>query len=506
MFTWILVTGIFFTFYNAWGGGANDCANSFATAVGSKTLTLKQAIFIASIFEFLGAFLMGSQVTDTVRKRIVDLDVFEDNPGALMFGMLCANLSSAIWLTVATYLKWPVSTTHSIIGAIVGFSLAYAGEGAVVWDKIGYIVVSWFLSPIIAGIFSLLFFTIIKKYVFESNNSLQRTERIFPILTFFTFFINSLFIIYKGTPQFDLDDIPIWQTILISLGIGLFTSIISWYIYLPYAKRKLDQEFNSIEMVEINVEENQEEHPEEIQNTEDIILTEMRTISYNNALERLTEEEILDNDIEFHSTKLNDLVQLKDDNKIKKLHENAYEIDPKSDKLCSWLQIFTSCFSSFSHGSNDVANAIAPLASIFAIYETNSIRSNAPVPLWILALGGVGIVFGLATWGYKIINRIGRELTKVSPSRGFIIELSAALTIIIASRAELPVSTTHCQVGSVVGCGLSNGKKNIQWKLLKGIVWSWFITLPVTGFLSAALFSYGYFAPSQYTSNVTYLE
>ena len=220
----------------------------------------------------------------------------------------------------------------------------------------------------------------------------------------------------------------------------------------------------------------------------------------------MTEEEILDNDIEFHSTKLNDLVQLKDDNKIKKLHENAYEIDPKSDKLCSWLQIFTSCFSSFSHGSNDVANAIAPLASIFAIYETNSIRSNAPVPLWILALGGVGIVFGLATWGYKIINRIGRELTKVSPSRGFIIELSAALTIIIASRAELPVSTTHCQVGSVVGCGLSNGKKNIQWKLLKGIVWSWFITLPVTGFLSAALFSYGYFAPSQYTSNVTYLE
>ena len=148
MFTWILVTGIFFTFYNAWGGGANDCANSFATAVGSKTLTLKQAIFIASIFEFLGAFLMGSQVTDTVRKRIVDLNVFEDNPGALMFGMLCANLSSAIWLTVATYLKWPVSTTHSIIGAIVGFSLAYAGEGAVVWDKIGYIVVSWFLSPI----------------------------------------------------------------------------------------------------------------------------------------------------------------------------------------------------------------------------------------------------------------------------------------------------------------------------------------------------------------------
>jgi len=159
------------------------------------------------------------------------------------------------------------------------------------------------------------------------------------------------------------------------------------------------------------------------------------------------------------------------------------------------LQIFTSCFSSFAHGSNDVANAVAPLATIYSIYQYDTITEKTDVPIWILALGGFGIIIGLATWGYKIINRIGRELTKISPSRGFIIELAAAITIIIASRTEMPISTTHCQVGSVVGCGLSNGKKNINWKLLKGILFSWFITLPITGFLSAGLFSFGYYSP-----------
>ena len=161
-------------------------------------------------------------------------------------------------------------------------------------------------------------------------------------------------------------------------------------------------------------------------------------------------------------------------------------------------------FSSFAHGSNDVANAVAPLATIYSIYTLDRIERTANVPVWILLIGGVGIVFGLATWGYKIINKIGRELTKISPSRGFIIELASAITVIIASRTELPVSTTHCQVGSVVGCGLSNGKKNVEWKLLKGIIWSWVITLPVTGFLSAALFSYGFYSPSVLTNQTIF--
>jgi len=232
----------------------------------------------------------------------------------------------------------------------------------------------------------------------------------------------------------------------------------------------------------------------------------IRTFSYNHALNENVNVNTIDKNINYYKEKLQELINHKETITINKLHDNAYEIDPKSDKLCSWLQIFTSCFSSFSHGSNDVANAIAPLATIYSIYQTNTISDNSPVPIWILALGGAGIILGLSTWGYKIINRIGRELTKISPSRGFIIELAAATTIIIASRAEIPISTTHCQIGSVVGCGLSNGLKNIQWKLFKGILWSWFITLPITGLLSASLFSYGYYAPSEFTNNATFIH
>jgi sodium-dependent phosphate transporter len=198
------------------------------------------------------------------------------------------------------------------------------------------------------------------------------------------------------------------------------------------------------------------------------------------------------NSIDNNILKLNDhIAKLKDiryENDIQIHHENADIINPEADKLCSWIQIITACFSSFAHGSNDVANAIAPLATIYHIYKYDSITTKTDVPIWILLIGAIGIVIGLSTWGYKIINRMGNEITKISPSRGFIIELSAALTVIIASRAELPVSTTHCQVGSIVGCGLVGGRKNIKWKLLKNIVFSWLITLPITGILSATLF------------------
>jgi len=506
MYTWIFVSGILFAFYNAWGGGANDCANSFATAVGSKTLTLKQAVIVASVFEFCGAVLMGSHVTDAVRKNIVSEDLFTDNPGALMFGMLCADLASALWLTFATYVKWPVSTTHSIIGAIIGFSLAYGGADGINWNKVGLIVASWFASPLIAGLFSITIFTLVKKFVFDTVNPYERTARIFPVLTFITFFINTLFIIYKGSPQLDLDEMPIGDSIGISFGFATGTGLIAWFFYVPYAKRKVERANRpEIELGEIGEVED-----------------DSRTGSYTNAIaientvtESSTDEQegsrhSVDSDesdtIEYHQNRVKELQKEKDNSLIEKLHENAYKIDEKSDQLCSWLQIFTSCFSSFAHGSNDVANAVAPLATIFSIYQYNEVMEETEVPIWVLVLGGAGIVLGLATWGYKIIDRIGRELTKVSPSRGFIIELSAAITVIIASRTELPVSTTHCQVGSVVGCGLSGGKQNVQWKLLKGILWSWFITVPVTGFLSAALFSYGYFAPSPFSSNVTFLD
>jgi sodium-dependent phosphate transporter len=521
MYTWIFVSGILFSFYNAWGGGANDCANSFATAVGSKSVTLKQAILIASVFEFAGAVLMGSLVTDTVRKKIVSQDIFEDDPGALMLGMLCADLASALWLTFATYFKYPVSTTHSIIGAIVGFCLAYGGTEAVVWDKIGFIVLSWFVSPVLSGVFSYISFKAMTRYVFDSSNSFRNTTRVFPILTFVTFFINSLFIIYKGSPQLDLDEIEAWKASLISIGIASGTALLSWYVYLPYAKKRVDQFFSRdgngneegrveeielssrtnsyIDVVQNNADTDTDANNESVVDTESADNNEEREEDDINKFEYNNEISI-DENIKESKKYTSELRQRKKNKEHAELYQHSFKVDEKSDKLCCWLQIFTSCFSSFAHGSNDVANAIGPLATIYSIYETNSVEKKTDVPLWILALGGAGIVFGLATWGYKIINRLGKDLTKISASRGFLIELSAATTIIIASRTEMPVSTTHCQVGSIVGCGLTGGTKNVKWSLLKGILFSWFITLPVTGFLSAGLFSWGYYSPSTLTN------
>ena len=499
MYLWIFVCGILFALYNSWGIGANDCANSFATSVGAKVLTLRQAVIIAAIFEFSGAVLMGSHVTKTVRKSIVDIDIFNENPGALMYGMLCADLSSAIWLTLATYLKYPVSTTHSIIGAIVGFSLAYGGGTSVDWNKIGLIVLSWIASPLISGIFAYVIYYVIQRFIFMSSKSYEYTLMLFPILTFFTFFINVLFIIYKGSPNLNLDELELWKCMLISICIGLFTALLSQYLYLPYVKRKLNRiDESSITMsasgengIELGVRT--KSYIQSIDNDNDNDNDNLEQENTNNYKYDINET------IEFNINKSKEytynLIKTKKENDILSLHSNAFDIDKRSDQLCSWIQIITACFSSFAHGSNDVANAIAPLATIYAIYKNGYLSSTSEVPIWILIIGGVGIVIGLSTWGYKIIDRIGSELTKITPSRGFVVELAAATTVIIASRAKIPVSTTHCQVGSILGCGLTSGIKNINWGLVKGILFSWLVTLPFTGLLSAALFSFGYYSP-----------
>ena len=510
-YLWIVIFGGFVSFFNSWGIGANDCANSFATSVGAKVLTLRQALYVAAVFEFLGAFLMGSHVTDTVRKKIVDIDVFESDPYALMLGMMCANLASGIWLLIATYFKYPVSTTHSIIGAIVGFSLAYEGSDAIVWKTIGFIVLSWIISPILSGIFSFSMFCCIRKFVYHSVEPFEMTLRIFPILTFVTFLINSFFTFYKGAPQLKLDDLDLWISLVTSFSIASVIALLSWLFYVPYAKRKIMASFaesdsppsGSLEGCDNAIQLQDVDHTgESCTDGEAIDISEMTDISGAVSVATASEveplyleNEPLDSNIERIKMYYKTLRLRKKYDTIDLLHASSEVFDPKVEKLCSWLQIITACFSSFAHGANDVANSVAPFATVYAIYLTGEVNKESDVPIWILVMGGVGIVIGLGTWGYRIIERIGRELTKVTASRGFIIELSAALSTIIASRTEMPVSTTHCQVGSVIGCGLADGKNNIEWRHVKNIMLSWLVTLPVTGLISAGLFSFGYYSP-----------
>ena len=545
MYLWIVIVGGLASFYNSWGIGANDCANSFATSVGAKVLTLKQAIFVAAVFEFLGAFLMGSHVTSTIRKKIVNLDLYEDDPGVLMMGMLCANIAAGVWLHMATYWKLPVSTTHSIIGAILGFSLAYGGRDSVKWDGVWKIMLSWVISPILAGVFALIFYVSLKHFVLNKNDAVERTLRLFPILTLFTFVINTFFIFYKGTPQLDLDELPVWQIATIVICVSVSLSAASWFIYVPYARKKVNGEeyghlwsvrignkllqvYNNFVSIFVRKPVDEEPQHPEIENNEILTLETnideatntdeciARTNSYNEATLRNRKPELvlapyvkeedsnkygynenlsIDENIRNLQKQVTELKYKKKANKIELLHQNANVADPDVEQLCSSLQVITACFSSFAHGANDVANSIAPFATIYAIHTTNEVSKKSDVPIWILFMGGLGIVLGLMTWGYRIIDRIGKELTKITASRGFLIELSAALTVLIASRAEMPVSTTHCQIGAVFGCGLGDGKRNLQWKLFRDIVLSWLVTLPVAGIISASLFSFAIYSP-----------
>jgi len=466
MYLWILIVGSIAAFYTAWGGGANDCANSFATSVGAKVISLKHALIIASIFEFLGTLLMGSHVTDTIRKGIIDETIFKDEPYILMYGMLCSCIVSGIWLTLATSLKLPVSTTHTTVGAICGFAIFAKGFDAINWYKIILIIVSWVASPLIAGTVTFGLFSFIRKFALKKENPVEKIFKILPFLVFLTMTMNSFFIIYKGTPALNLNNISLGISSLYSFSIGSGITLLFYFIGIPILKKYLHKfqiqtELNS--PLQLNIKYDQDLSKEE--NTK--LLKK-----YVNKLEKNIKQE-----------------------KLERLYENSEKYDPKAEKLCSWLQIVTASLSAFAHGANDVANAIGPLAAIVSIYESGSVTEKSVVPFWVLAIGGVGIVVGLGTWGYKIINRMGKDLTKITPIRGFSIELGGTTTIIIASRLSIPVSTTHCQIGSTIGCALVNGKKSIDWKLIYKVILSWIVTLPIVAITSGLLFSFGYYSP-----------
>lgn len=490
-YDWVFGIGTVFMCYDAWGIGANDLANSCATSVGAGVFNLEQVIIVFGIFEFLGAVTMGSRVSKTIRKKIVNLKTFEGSPGSLMLGMACANWASGLWQQIATYLKLPVSTTHSVVGAIIGFSLAYRARDSVVWgfDEAGdgqlkgffKIFISWFISPVLAGVFSLSFYTILKYTVFKHENCYERTLLIFPILTFLTFFMNTFFIIFKGSPQLDLDETPVWIAGLSATLIGLFTAAIAWFWYVPYKNDKIKaweegqvfQEnwffrwFNNLNWFKkIEVDNNEIESIELTNLTTEEKVNKIKDLS--NKIKVVNRNEIIEN-----------------------LHLNADHIDEKTEKLCSSLQVITACFSAFAHGANDVANSIGPYATVYAIWQSGEIEKKNDVPLWMLFMGGFGIVIGLSTWGYKMIGRLGREITKVTASRGFVIEFNAALTVLIASVLEIPVSTTHCQIGAIIGCGIGDGFiRNVKWCLVKEIVLSWLITVPAAALISAVTFSF----------------
>jgi sodium-dependent phosphate transporter len=451
MYTWILVTGALNSFIDACGIGANDLANSFGTTYGSKVLTVPQIIGLASVFEFTGAMVLGSPVTNTLAGSISNVSFFKSQPYVLMYGMLCALAGSSTWLYTATYLGLPVSTTHSIVGGIMGFSLVYKGVDGVVWLRsipdfpyvAGFvpIVISWISSPIITAIMSAGIYSTIRYGIIQSEHAINRSVNFLPIVVLFTVWIEFFFILSKGAGSKITWDID--TTIWVSYCIAFVSSILS-IGFIPILHKKITK----FEPPETQIE---------------------RKIS---------------------------VLPIDDKGLVPEGHvDEVY--DPRIEYSFGYLQIFTSICTSFAHGANDVSNAVGPLAAIWHIYQTGSVSSKIEVPYWILAIGGGGIVFGLATYGVKIMEVIGKNITYISPSRGFAAELATALVVSFASKYGFPISSTQCITGAVVGISLCDKKlKDINWKIMAKIFVSWIFTILVTGGISAAIFAQGVYSPN----------
>ena len=404
---YLILAGCFGLFM-AWGIGANDVANAMATSVGSKALTLKQAVIVAAIFEFAGAFLAGGQVTSTIRKGIVDADLLVGTPELLIFGMLAALLAAGIWLLIATKYGLPVSTTHSIVGAIVGFAAVGIGIEAVKWGKVGSIAASWVVSPVIAGTLAYALFRSVQKLVLDTSNPMKNAVRYVPLYIFLTGAMISLVTMFKGLKHIGLELSKV-EAYSISFLIGLICALIGAFFIRKIA--------------------------------------------------------------------------------VKVGKKPSYQFD-NVERVFGVLMIFTACAMAFAHGSNDVANAIGPVAAIFSIVTSGGeIAQKSLMPIWILLLGGVGIVFGLLMYGHKVIATVGSGITDLTPSRGFCAELSASITVVIASGTGIPISTTHTLVGAVLGVGFARGISALNLRMIGSIFMSWVITLPAGGIL-AIIFYY----------------
>ncbi|MBN3296972.1 S20AB protein, partial [Amia calva] len=635
-YMWLLIVGFIIAFVLAFSVGANDVANSFGTAVGSGVVTLRQACILATVFETVGSVLLGAKVSETIRKGIIDVNMYNGSEYMLMAGSVSAMFGSAVWQLVASFLKLPISGTHCIVGATIGFSLVAKGQEGVKWYELLKIVLSWFVSPLLSGIMSALLFFIVRTFILRKADPVPNGLRALPVFYACTIGVNLFSIMFTGAPLLGFDKIPFWGILVITLGCAVLTALIVWFIVCPRLKKKIEQDIKSSPSERpLMDKKNSDMHcpilkavPEEpIECLPSVGMSESRSslpdhmatllsshpvreergvsfnigdsedfqngghVQFNHVASHMPsngysqyhtvhKDSGLYKDLlhKLHLAKVGDCMgdsvdrpmrrnnsytsytmaicgmhmdlfkprdgdgkggasaeEGADKDKLglehgkKRVRMDSYTSycnavaetnlpegveeaqvklemgmgDRKSsdgsledcldkDKpavslLFQFLQILTACFGSFAHGGNDVSNAIGPLVALWLVYESGQVASNTPTPIWLLLYGGVGICAGLWVWGRRVIQTMGKDLTPITPSSGFSIELASALTVVIASNIGLPISTTHCKVGSVVSVGWLRSKKAVDWRLFRNIFMAWFVTVPISGLLSAAV-------------------
>lgn len=517
-YSWIIIAGFIIAFFLSFSVGANDVANPFGTSVGSGALTLLQVCICATFMETLGAMTLGGAVSGTIGKGLVNSTLYEDQIPQFMLGQACAMLGAASWQILASVMKMPVSGTHSIVGAVLGFALVAQKGNGIQWIMILKIVSSWFISPILAGIMAVIMYSFLRKVILFSENKEQRALVILPFMYAGVIFLNVFSVLYTGSKIYQIDFLQPWHMLLIGLGVSIVVWIVCNFVFRPAqvkvlnkirdgtrvhkegcldrVEKKLGWDTESRKLRKEEKERKRQEEEDEKfmkgpQSTMQMSEFKPKRNKFSGSIQSLASR--------ISSISNSSVTSIY--GVVKKKHEELYSNPDESEEdlrdgsedenmryLFSQLQAFSACLDAFAHGGNDVGNSIGPVLALWSIYQSASVEMNeAPSPL-IIAYGCFGIVLGLWILGRRVIETVGEDIAEITPARGFSIDLMAGLTVLLGSNFGIPLSTTHCKVGAVVSVSLMHNRKAVSWRTFGNIAWAWIVTLPVSGAISA--FSY----------------
>ncbi|MCO5610642.1 hypothetical protein L7F22_064881 [Adiantum nelumboides] len=522
-YLWLVVVGALGAFGFGWGTGANDVANAFGTSIGSKALTLKQATVIAAIFEFIGALVLGRVSTNTIAGGIADIRSFELEPEIYAYGMACALGVGTVWLIITSYLGLNVSSTHTIIGGILGFAIVYDGSDGVNWaikDSKSFppykgvlpIVLSWFIAPVLTGLAAALFFFILRTCVLRRKKAFMLSFWVLPPIVFAVTLINMYFVFTKGVKKYLTDEKKdwsdskaLWISAVIAAGLAIITAVVA----VPWLKhvvgKRITREKEAAEMVKM-------EHTESgIQPVSDVVLGAASANAVEPAKPNVFRKMMK---LATHGVNVDVHQVVKEDPVVNQIHESAEKFDPHVEYVFAYLQVFSAICVIFAHGAGEVGYMAGPLSTIWDVYTTGKLSSKVTPPVWIILIGAVGLVIGLATYGYNVTRAMGVKLAKLSPTRGMCAELATAFVIMIGAQFMLPTSSSQCITGAIVGIGVMEGLTGVNWKVFAEQFASWVSTLVVIGLVTAAVFSQGVYSPSviagkdlvQYETDVTQIS
>nr|WNH14451.1 phosphate transporter B 1;1 [Pteris vittata] len=498
-YLWLVVAGAFAAFGFGWGTGANDVANAFGTSIGSKALTLKQATIIAAIFEFAGALVLGRVSTNTIAGGIAKVNSFSQEPEVYAYGMVCALGVGTVWLAITSYFGLNVSSTHSIIGGIIGFALVYNGSDGVNWaDKdpksfppykgVLPIVMGWFIAPILTGATAAFFFFILRTIVLRRRNAFQLSFWVLPPVVFAVTMVNIYFVFTKGAKKYlsdkgeDWSDKKsTWVSAVIATGLFILTAAIAvpWLKFM--VNKRITREKEAAEMVTMDNVPELPQGPADADGEAAVVKPSIFKRMFKIATHGVN--------VDIHKVVKQDLV-------VGQIHEAAEKFDPHVEYVFAYLQVFSAICVIFAHGAGEVGYMAGPLATIWDVYLNGKLREKVLPPVWIILIGAFGLVIGLATYGYNVTRAMGVKLAKLSPTRGMCAEMATAFVIMIGAQFGLPTSSSQCVTGAIVGIGIMEGIKGVNWKVFGEQFASWVSTLVVIGLCTAAVFSQGVYAPS----------